>query len=206
MRSMPLIVILLTLLTGCKPGQKFEDQEIKGLLTTDKSAMGNDYLEVNDIESNQTRFIHPGKKIITIEHSWGTAKIRILDGRRVQLASIQANLEGTTLTNEKLFISSQHLKQDWDFLATRRKFSLRTEFYPTRYSKSCDNEKGLTGVVWRVFDYRNDYDIKFLVPGTDKVWGQLIATGEHKTETERFELKKCLLTKTVHNEAKEFYQ
>lgn len=166
-------------------------------------------LEVKDPESKLTRFILPGKKIISIKLSnfKTVANVKIYESRRVQLATLTADLKKLDKpTGSTLFIPANRIGQDWDLLAARRRFPLQTEYIATRSSKDCAGQAGIKGHVWRVYDYRNDYDVKFLVAGTSKVWGELIATGQHQTQTEEVDLAQCTQKITIHNQPKEAYQ
>lgn len=192
---------------GCRD-VRFEDQEIKGLLTIDKSAMGNDYLEIKDKESNMTRFIHAGKKIISITKNMTKINVIIMDSRRVQLAYLRipsGNLEKEQYQDNYLFVRASASNQDWDLEIRRQKILLQTEYHPTRNTEKC-GQRGLNNYAWEVSDYRAKYIVRFLVPGTQKVWAELNAVGELVTKAEIVKLKKCTPPKINLNNVVEVYE
>jgi hypothetical protein len=174
---LPLVLGSL-LLTGCEITQ-FDDKEIKGILSTDKSAMGNEYLEVTDSETKVTRFIHPGKKIISVDRTGAKATIKIYDGRRVLLATVKADLKDVDGTSDRLYIPAERMGQNWDLVAFRTKVLLRRDVLETRASRKCSGNQ-LRGSAWNVEDFRHDYEIEFAVPGTGateakKLWARFHA-------------------------------
>ena len=213
---MKLLIILslisISLLTGCK--EILEDKEIKGILVTDKAAFGNQFLEFNDKESNLTRFIHPGKKIVQIKKSGlSNVEIKLMDSSRVQLGKIILKKDAYVGDSGNFFIKSLDMNQDWDIRGTTKSITLKKETYATRYSKKCQLKdcsgnscEGLKGKVWFVEDKRNDFDIKFLVPNSNIVWGQFTAKGSLKTTAQTVDTKECRPKQVIVNIDKEIFQ
>lgn len=202
------VLFALILTGGCKEDERIQDQEMKGVLTVDKAAYGNAYLEAKDGLTNQTRFIHPGKKIISILRDGKALRIEIMDGRRVTLAAFKVsikNLAKENYTKDRLFLKNNELNQPWDLEIIARKFPIATDLIATRASKACAGGQ-LRGKLWRVFDYRNYYEVRFLVPHSQTVWGRLVADGEMHTEAAMYKYDKCTAVHVQHTEYKEIYQ
>jgi hypothetical protein len=207
-----LLLCLGLSLTGCK--NIVEDGEIKGILTVDKSAFGNAYLEFNDPVSRQTRFIHPGKKIIQIGRS-GVSKIEIvlMDSHRVQLGKLEVPSSAYQSKGQSFFVPAKSLNQNWDLQGQQKVVLIRTEALPRTGAKPCvvskcegGNCKGLIGPIFEVVDYRNDYEIHFSPEGTQLVWGKFLATGELKTEVKIARASQCVPVAIDHSPSQELYE
>lgn len=200
------------LFTGCK--SVVEDGEMKGVLTVDKSAFGNAYLEFNDPESKQVRFIHPGRKIITIQRSGvSNLEISMMDARRVQLAKIKVPTSAFKAKTQTFSIPAKSLNQQWDLRGTQKLIPLRTEFHPTRFAIQCQMNNcsgsacsGWKGQLFKVTDFRYDYELIFAPENTNLVWGRFVATGEHRTSTQIELHRSCQPAVTVYEASKELFQ
>lgn len=207
-----LAILSIGFLGGCK--EVMEDKEIKGILTTDKSAFGNKFLEFNDKESNLTRFIPEGPKIVQInKKGLNKIEIKLMEERRVQLGRIVLDNDAYSGDANNFVIKSRAMNQDWDLVGSTKTVPLMKETLPTRNSKICqlsnctgDKCSGLKGYVWFVNESRNDIEIKFLVPDTDKVWGHFKAKGSRIVTASVVKSKECRPRKVIINEDKELFQ
>lgn len=192
----PLLLALTTLAaSGCDTtAESFLDHEMKGHLTVDKRQYGNVDLEVNDKDSNLTRFIKAGKKIVSLEKSGlSNYNLYIMDSRRVQLARVEIPGSAVTVTDGVLVAKGSQIHQGWGIRAKRVKTTLRLEYVKMRGQdcRTTDGQDGVTGQAWKVFDYRYDYQIEFLNEATDKPIGLFLGTGEVRSEDEIVRLKDC---------------
>jgi len=212
MRWLLFLSIFSLSLAGCK--NLVEDNEIKGVLTIDKSAFGNDYLEFNDPDTQQTRFIHPGRKIIRMNRKgMSNLEITMMDSRQVQLARVVIPTKNFEMKDKSFFVDAKTLQQNWDMKGRQVQIPLKLEYHPKSGARSCKVQgctegscQGWTGPVWRVFDYRFDYEIQFHPQGTQLVWGSFKATGEFKTEITEGVSFKCEPASVTYKAPEELFQ
>jgi len=195
------------MLSACKNLEDFQDRQIKGVLTVDKSAAGNAYLEVWDTELKDYRMLHPGRKIIEIDSGLRSIVIRIFDSRRVLLSTIRVPKSKVQFKNSQLFVSGMDMGQGWDLVGRSVSTPLTTEHYATRDSRSCGSSGGLAGVVWQVVESQSEYIVEFRNLGSEKVWGQLRAKSEMQVSAHQVDLgRQCHPKRVVHREAQELFQ
>jgi hypothetical protein len=201
-----ILLLSLVTLSGCKNLELFQSKEIKGTLSIDKSAAGNSYLEVWDQSVKDHRFIHPGRKILSIEASRAFIVIKIMDSRRVLLSTVKVDKKKVRIDENSLFISGYDSGQNWDLIGKRISHLLSTEYYPTRNSKKCNDSNEIQGHVWQVLDNQYEYLVQFRNAGSEKVWGEMRAFDGVQTDTKKVNLdKKCTPIKTVHQKIQEIF-
>jgi hypothetical protein len=192
-------ILSLTLLiaSGCK--EIIIDSEIKGVLSIDKRAAGNNYLEFEDKESKQTRFIHPGRKVIEFKKELSNYEMILMDSRRVQLGRIKIPTSAYSASENTFKLDGAKIGQAWDLAGTRKRVLLRREVHPaSRRTKQCNPQNcdsqdctGWIGAVWVVDDFRYDYSIEFLMGS--QPWGTFVATGSLQRVVEEESSYSCLL-------------
>lgn len=210
----------LLVLSGCLNVP--QEKEARGILTVNHSAMANTMLEFPDKTLRQTRFIHPGRKIIEIDRSGVSVKFRMLDSRRVQLAELDIPVSLFSQNRqrpEEFFIRSSQIPAsqaggkvlfDIQGIVKTKLISIertRTESNTKRCRvaqcsapQSCE---GVTGEFWEVKEERTDYVINFLVKSTQKVWAEFNAKGEMKVSARQMITRECLPEKTVYIKSNE---
>ncbi len=200
-------LLLGLILTGCKNLKLFENREIRGFLKTDKSAAGNEYLEVWDTEVKDHRFIHPGRKIILLKTKYNDVLIKLMDSRRVLLSTIRVPISKIKVDKDNIFISGHDMNQNWDLVGKSVSHFLMTEYLETRHTKKCPNTEEIAGVVWQAQEHQAEYTIEFRNLGSDKVWGSLSAIGNINVSSDRIDLdRRCSPKRIVHRAPLETFQ
>lgn len=189
---------------GC---EGIQETEMKGILTVDKAQWGNDKLEVDDLDSHLTRFIYPGKKIMSVlPGRSGFYNLSIMDSRRVPLARFEIPSAAVDIKKNTFSAKSRDMHQVFGLAGARKKAIIRRD-YIIKGGRGCtttEGSVGATGSVWEVVDYRYDYELRFTNEGTGKPMGVFVARGEVLSDDRETTLTACAPLSKVYDSQEAF--